>query len=132
MAMGKPSLSPHNQIFMKKLFFVLTAALMIGTAQARSEAITLAWNFSDPMTNIVFQLWLNTNAVNTNFVAVASTTNLLITYTNTSPNILQFYVTASNTVRQAISPPSNIVQLPAIPIVPANLRLISITVTPGP
>lgn len=115
---------------MKKL--ILALSVLISTVSARSEAITLAWNFADPMTNIVFHLWLNTNTVNTNFVAVASTTSTQITYTNTSTGILQFYVTASNTVRQALSDPSNIVQLPGLPIAPNNMRLISITLTPKP
>lgn len=115
---------------MKPLFLILVSALSILTA--RAESITLGWNFSDPLTNIVFHLWLNTNTVNTNFVVVASTTSTLISYTNSSPGILQFYVTASNTVRMARSDPSNIVQLPAWPIAPNNMRLISITIAPAP
>lgn len=115
---------------MKKLLLVLS--ILISTVSSRAEDITLAWDFSDPMTNIVFHLWLNTNTVNTNFVAVASTTNAILTYTNSSASILQFYVTASNTVRQARSDPSNIVQLPAIPFAPNNFRLLSLTVRPKP
>jgi hypothetical protein len=120
---------------MKKLLVSLLAGLVL-VAFARAEEDTLGWYYSAPLTNIVFKLYLSTNAVPTpplsSFIPVASTTNLILTYTNPFSGICTFFVTASNTLRQAESPPSNMLQLPGFPIAPDTFRLISITVRPPP
>ena len=111
-------------------------ALLLLTISALAEDIQFAWGY-DPlqMTNIVFKLYLSTNTPPvppsiTTFTPVSTSTSTNVIYTNTAPGVLTFFVTASNTVRQAESLPSNTVQLPATPFVPSNFRMISVTVRP--
>jgi hypothetical protein len=117
---------------MKKII----ALLLLIPALAKAEDIQFAWDYpASQMTNIVFKLYLSTSvppvpASIQTFTPVATSTNITLVYTNTNPGMLTFFVTASNTVRQSESLPSNTVQLPATPFVPSNFRMISVTVRP--
>lgn len=114
---------------MKKLLLVITTILTMANAHAKSEIVNLAWDYP-PSPYIVFTVYGMTNTtVNVSFVA-AQTTNTTVSITNTYQGVLQYYVTARNTVTMRESPPSNIVTIPAVPAIPANMRLLSITVGP--
>ena len=104
MAMGKPSLSRHNQIFMKKLFFVLTAALSLGQAVA-AQQIQLIWNPSATTNVVGYIIYRAVNGSPWISIGTTAATNF-VTVLATGTN--SYYVTATNALGIE-SVPSNMV-----------------------
>lgn len=120
---------------MKTLIALISLVTL--TAFARAEEIEFMWSYPADTNNIVFKLYMSTSTppmppdIKT-FTLVATTTNLTTVFTNTATGVCTFFVTASNTVRQAESPPSNTIQLPAMPISPTTFRINKLIIRPGP
>lgn len=114
---------------MKKIILVFVAVLAMVTVHAKSEVVTLAWDYT-VQPNILFTVYMSTNSAAPPSFVVATTTNTTVSITNTFTGILQYWVTARNTLTLRESPPSNLVIVPPTPAIPANMRLISITIGP--
>lgn len=104
---------------------------MLAASVSAQVHITFAWDYPTNRPDIVFNVWLATNAAPQQvFRLVASVTNSTVIVSNVPTCDTSWYVTASNTVRKVESPPSNIVIVGGIPLIPGQFRLLSITFGP--
>jgi hypothetical protein len=118
---------------MKTLKLLVLALALLGemAVQARSDVISLIWDWPFSNQDIAFNVYMSTNQGVTYQPAMTIagtnlTANLVYNYTGE----MWFYCAASNTVRRVQGAPSNVYKLAGVPPIPPNFRLLSITIGP--